>query len=115
MPGCRLGICLLIMPLVQTVEVALIDASSACVLADQVLDVCSLVKPQYWELKEVALYLASPNALDPSLALGLYVKSAASDWQYRGCGKQYKLIKCPEISYTCVPFARPACWLMLTV
>ena len=49
-----------------------------------VLDVCTSVKPAYWELKEVALFLQAPNSLDPSLALGLYVKSGGSDWQYRG-------------------------------
>lgn len=50
-----------------------------------VLDVCSLVRQQYWEVKEVALFLTAPNSLDPSLALGLYVKCGASDWMYRGC------------------------------
>lgn len=49
-----------------------------------VLDVCNTVKHAYWELKEVALFLQVPNSLDPSLALGLYVKSGDSDWQYRG-------------------------------
>lgn len=50
----------------------------------QVLDVCTLVKPQYWELKEVALFLNAPGSLDPSMALGLYVKSGNSEWLYRG-------------------------------
>ncbi|WIA11762.1 hypothetical protein OEZ85_011856 [Tetradesmus obliquus] len=50
-----------------------------------VLDVCSLVKPQYWELKEVCLFLTAPDTLDPSLALGLYLKSGSGDWVYMGC------------------------------
>lgn len=51
----------------------------------QVLDVCTMVKPQCWELKEVALFLNTPNSLDPSMALGLYVKAGESEWLYRGC------------------------------
>lgn len=50
-----------------------------------VLDVCSLVKPNYWDVKEVVLFLTAPNTLDPNLALGLYVKCGASEWLYRGC------------------------------
>jgi hypothetical protein len=50
-----------------------------------VLDVCSLVRPDYWELKEVALFLLTPNSLDPAAALGLYVKAGPSEWLYRGC------------------------------
>jgi hypothetical protein len=50
-----------------------------------VLDVCSLVRPDYWELKEVALFLVAPNTLDPAAALGLYVKAGPSEWLYRGC------------------------------
>lgn len=50
-----------------------------------VLDICSLVRQQYWEVKEAALFLTVPNSLDPGLALGLYVKCGASDWLYRGC------------------------------
>ena len=33
---------------------------------------------------QVALFLTAPGTLDPSLALGLYVKCGASDWLYRG-------------------------------
>lgn len=51
----------------------------------QVLDVCSTVKPEYWELKEVALFLVTPGALSPDVALGLYVRCHDSDWLYRGC------------------------------
>lgn len=40
---------------------------------------------QYWELKEVALFLTAPNTLDPSLALGLYLQCGSSGWLYRGC------------------------------
>ena len=56
----------------------------------QVLDVCTMVKPEYWELKEVALFLVTPGALSPDAALGLYVRtclssSSDSGWLYRGC------------------------------
>lgn len=50
-----------------------------------VLDVGSLVKQEHEDLKEVALFLLAPGGLDPSLALGLYVKCGSSDWLYRGC------------------------------
>lgn len=36
-------------------------------------------------LAQVALFLTAPGTLDPSLALGLYVKCGTSDWLYRGC------------------------------
>mgnify|MGYP001807462531 CR=1 FL=1 len=36
-------------------------------------------------LVQVALFLTAPGTLDPSLALGLYVKCGTSDWLYRGC------------------------------
>lgn len=48
-----------------------------------VLDVCSVVKPDYSELKEVALFLTSPPP-DPSMAVALYVRSGQSEWLYRG-------------------------------
>jgi hypothetical protein len=79
-----------------------------------VLDVCTMVRPQYWEVKEVreaaeqlaaarpewrhtalttmaarspqvTLFLCAPNTLAPDLALGLYVKCGDSQWLYRGC------------------------------
>jgi hypothetical protein len=50
-----------------------------------VLDVVSLVKPQFWDLKEVALFLTTPNVLDATMALGLYIKVGTGEWQYRGC------------------------------
>lgn len=49
----------------------------------QVLDVCTAVRPDYWELKEVSLFLAAP--IDASAAVGLYVKAGGSEWLYRGC------------------------------
>jgi len=58
------------------------------VQADQthwVLDVSTMVKPQYEELKEVALFLPQPGSLDPSMGIGLYVSVGGSDWSYRGC------------------------------
>lgn len=36
-------------------------------------------------MTQVALFLTAPNTLDPSLALGLYVKCGTSEWLYRGC------------------------------
>ncbi|KAF5828444.1 hypothetical protein DUNSADRAFT_17594 [Dunaliella salina] len=54
-----------------------------------VLDVCTQVLPTYWELKELTLFLTQPNILDPSLALGLYLKIGNSnEWLYRGCVHQ---------------------------
>lgn len=50
-----------------------------------VLDVCTTVQPNYWDLKEVSLFLMQPNSLDPNLALGLYLKVGHSEWLYRGC------------------------------
>lgn len=50
-----------------------------------VLDVCTSVLPNFWDLKEVALFLLQPNSLEPSAALGLYVKCGGADWDYRGC------------------------------
>ena len=52
-----------------------------------VLDVVATVTPEYWNLKEITLFLTAPNILDPSLGLGLYVHNgeSASEWQYRGC------------------------------
>lgn len=50
------------------------------------LDVATTVRPDFWELKEVVLLLTAPTSLDPSLALGLYVRCASADgWNYRGC------------------------------
>ena len=51
----------------------------------QVLDVVSAVSPEYWELKEVSLFLTQPNTLDSNAALGLYIKAWSSEWLYRGC------------------------------
>jgi hypothetical protein len=51
----------------------------------QVLDVCTLVKQEYWELKEASLFLLASNSLPPDAALGLYVKAGPSEWLYRGC------------------------------
>mmetsp|Transcript_28086 Transcript_28086/g.83221 ORF Transcript_28086/g.83221 Transcript_28086/m.83221 type:complete len:197 (-) Transcript_28086:408-998(-) len=50
-----------------------------------VLDVCVAVQPNYWDLKEVSLFLMQPNSLDPTAALGLYLKVGPSEWLYRGC------------------------------
>eukprot|EP00877_Chromochloris_zofingiensis_P014709 jgi/Chrzof1/9492/Cz04g05060.t1 len=50
----------------------------------QVLDVCTTVTPNYMDLKEVVLFMFTPNSLDPSAALGLYVKAGSSEWLYRG-------------------------------
>ncbi|KAF8071039.1 Usp2 [Scenedesmus sp. PABB004] len=52
--------------------------------AHYVLDVCALVRPDYWTLREVALFLTSPGALPPDQALGLYLRVAGGDWLYRG-------------------------------
>jgi len=49
----------------------------------QLLDVCAAVRPDYWELKEVSLFLAAP--IDAAAAVGLYVKTGAGGWAYRGC------------------------------
>jgi hypothetical protein len=38
--------------------------------AAQVLDVCTTVAPNYLDLKELCIFLAQPNGLDPALALG---------------------------------------------
>lgn len=48
-----------------------------------VLDVCTAVRPDYWELKEASLFLAGP--IDGAAAVGLYVKAGGSEWLYRGC------------------------------
>jgi protein Hikeshi len=50
-----------------------------------VLDVVSVVSPQFWSLKEVVLFLTAPNVLDAQTGLGLYIKCGAGEWQYRGC------------------------------
>ena len=50
-----------------------------------VLDVVTKVSPQFTNLKEVALFLTAPNAMDASMALGLYIKVGNGEWQYRGC------------------------------
>lgn len=50
-----------------------------------VFDVCTTVAPNFWDLREISLFLTAPNSLDPNIALALYVKSGTSDWQYRGC------------------------------
>lgn len=50
-----------------------------------VLDVVTAITPQFWNLKEVALFLTAPNALDAHLGLGMYVKIGNGDWLYRGC------------------------------
>lgn len=50
-----------------------------------VLDVCTMVAPNYWDLKEISMFLTQPNSLDPNVALGLYVRTAGSEWLYRGC------------------------------
>lgn len=47
------------------------------------LDVTA-VNPSYEDLKEVALFLAAPGALDPQFGIGLYVSVGGSDWSYRG-------------------------------
>ncbi|CAD7696175.1 unnamed protein product [Ostreobium quekettii] len=49
-----------------------------------VLDVGSKITQQISDLKDVSLFLAQPNVLEPHLALGLYVKAGSSDWLYRG-------------------------------
>lgn len=51
-----------------------------------VLDVCTTVQPNYWDLKEISMFLMQPNSLDPSAALGCYVKVGASEWLFRGTG-----------------------------
>ena len=53
-----------------------------CVL--QVLDVGTKITAQVQNLKDVSLFLAQPNVLEPHLALGLYVRAGSSDWLYRG-------------------------------
>ena len=51
----------------------------------QILDVCTQVLPKYWDVKELVLFLSQP-VLDPSVALGLYVKiGPTGEWLYRGC------------------------------
>ena len=35
--------------------------------------------------QEVSLFLMQPQTLDPSAAVGLYVKLGAGEWLYRGC------------------------------
>lgn len=62
--------------------------SSAFVQTDPthwVLDVTSMVNPNFLLLKEVCFFLLAPNSLDANAALGLYVATDSSDWQYRGC------------------------------
>lgn len=49
----------------------------------QVLDV-TVVNPAYEELKEVALFLTAPGAMDPQFGVGLYVSVGGSEWSYRG-------------------------------
>ena len=46
----------------------------------QVLDVGATVTRDYAELKEVALFLTTPNVLPPGQALGLYI-SVSGEWQ----------------------------------
>ena len=46
----------------------------------QVLDVGATVTRNYAELKEVALFLTTPNVLPPGQALGLYI-SVSGEWQ----------------------------------
>ncbi|GBF96836.1 hypothetical protein Rsub_09692 [Raphidocelis subcapitata] len=48
-----------------------------------VLDACSAVRPDYWELKEATLFLSGP--IDAAAAVGLYVRAGDSGWLYRGC------------------------------
>mmetsp|Transcript_47456 Transcript_47456/g.121129 ORF Transcript_47456/g.121129 Transcript_47456/m.121129 type:complete len:185 (+) Transcript_47456:361-915(+) len=48
-----------------------------------VLDV-TVVNPAYEELKEVALFLTAPGAMDPQFGVGLYVSVGGSEWSYRG-------------------------------
>lgn len=50
-----------------------------------VLDICTAVTPNVLALKEVALFLATPGALPPDAALGVYIKVGVTDWEYRGC------------------------------
>lgn len=50
----------------------------------QVLDVVSTVSPAYHELKEIALFLTTPNSLPPDMALGLYVSIGAAKVPYMG-------------------------------
>jgi hypothetical protein len=49
-----------------------------------VIDVVTMVKPQFWELKEVVLFLTAPNSMDAAMGLGLYIKLGDGEWQYRG-------------------------------
>lgn len=50
-----------------------------------VLDIVTTVTPQFWDLKEVTLFLTAPNVLDPTMGLGLYIRVGSGEWQYRGC------------------------------
>lgn len=50
-----------------------------------VLDVCTSVLHNYWELKELMVFLVQPGMLPPDMALGVYVKTGLSEWVYRGC------------------------------
>jgi hypothetical protein len=43
----------------------------------QVLDVCSVVQPGYWELRELCVFLGQPGLMDASLALGRHVCSTS--------------------------------------
>ena len=61
------------------------DQFTAAGPSQLVLDVVAKVNPQFWELKEVALFLTAPSVLDVGTGLGLYIKVGAGEWQYRGC------------------------------
>uniref|UniRef100_A0A7S0UKF1 Hikeshi-like C-terminal domain-containing protein n=1 Tax=Polytomella parva TaxID=51329 RepID=A0A7S0UKF1_9CHLO len=71
--------------------------SSSCTQIDAshwVLDVCTSVAPNYWDLKEVSLFLTAPGALEAAAAaiggggaevgLALYSRAATGDWAFRG-------------------------------
>lgn len=61
--------------------------SAACVQTSATqwtLDVSAMVNTNFLMLKEVCLALSSPNAIDATAGLGLYVSVGGSEWQYRG-------------------------------
>lgn len=73
------------MPLHATPSPTACPAPPCATRPPQVLDVVASVSPEYWELKEAALFLSTPGALPADAALGLYVRAGASEWLYCGC------------------------------
>ena len=67
----------------------------------QVLDVGATVTRNYAELKEVALFLTTPNVLPPGQALGLYI-SVSGEWQVNLDVVGLRVRTCPGPRSACV-------------